>query len=313
MSHSDQAEARTSASAGRVLVGRTEYVIERPSGRKAATAFRLLKRVSGTVKNVTSALGEFEREYRQQHGIELDRVQARLRYPARPVLIPQQEGDGFDVLMDEATGQPVMRSQLDAMTDDDWTKAGDVLRLPANPTGPERAAIILDVAAEEAEAELYALLALFTFSNQEVAELRKRGGDELNEALRERGDELLDAGYLEELLELAVTIGETIDEQFRRKIAGDLGGRAGKALRLLGIDLERLRQENPEEAPQTAPQDAESTDSPTTDEPATTTSSSRPTSSSDSPTGSDGAPTPPSTPPMTSSSPSAPASTGSGT
>lgn len=299
-----------------VRLGDREVVIERPSGRKASAAFKRLRRISNVVKDVTKALGEFEREYAKEHVLELDRVQARMRYPAQPLvkdgelvreptLIPsgRELDDGEPELVPNPRAGEVVYapSPIDAMTADDWQQAGHVLRRPEYPSQAERVAAVFDLALEHGEEELYRLLALFTLSNQRVTELRKAGGTALEEELERVADEFLDEAGLDELLELAVVCGEVVDEQFRRKAAELGAGRMGKALRLLGITL-------PQEAPQT-PQEAPQTTTSGPEEEATPSSSSTPTSSTDSAASTDGGPTSSSTPPTTSSSPLAPAST----
>jgi hypothetical protein len=192
--------------AGRIRVGRTDYVVERPSARKASTALRLLRRVSATVKTVTRELGRFEREYARDHALELDRVQARMRFPGEPVI--DDEGE----LVRDADGEPVMVSRLDAMSEADWERAGHVLRLPQLPSREERFGAVFELVNEDAEDELWRVLALFTLTNAEVADAKR--GQRLDEELERRADELLDDGDLAELLELAIVIAETVDRQF---------------------------------------------------------------------------------------------------
>lgn len=293
---------------GRVTVGRTTYVIERPSGRKASTALRLLRRVSGTVKAVTKELGRFEREYRADHAIELDRVQARMRYPEQVIYDADGELMRHPESAGPLAGTPILRSPLDGMTAEDWQRAGHVLKLPVSPSLPEKVGAVIDLALEDAEAELYQVLALFTLTNEEVARAKRE--QTLDQDLVERADVLVDEGGLEELLELAVVAGETVDRVFARK-ATELGGRLGNLGRLLGIEppQEAKTPQGTEEAPQTD-QEAPQTDDQEGDlEPPTSTSSSRPTSSSDSASSSDGRPTSPSPPTTASSSPSPSGST----
>lgn len=284
-----------------VTIGARDYTIERPSARKASTALRLLRRVSGTVRAVTRELGEFERDYRATHAIELDRVQARMRYPEQ--VIYDEAGELMRYPDGEHAGLPVLRSPLDGMSEDDWQRAGHVLRLPVAPSLPERIGAVIELALEDAEDELYGVLALFTLSNEEVKSYKR--AQTLDDELARRVDELLD-GALEELLELAVVIGETVDTTFVRK-ASELGDRLGNLGRLLGLEMAPEGKTPPtsEEAPQTAAA-APQTDSLKDPPP---TSSSRPTSSSDSGSSSDGDPTTPSTPTTASSSPSANGST----
>lgn len=302
----------------RLRCGR-ELVVERVNGRKASQALKLLRRVNSTVKAVTTALGEFERDYARSHSVELDRVQARMRYPRRPLLDadtgdPVREPDALE------NGEPNPRagdlilvdSPLDHLTPEDWERAGHVVRLPLSPSTPERIGAVFDVAVDGAEDEVWKLLALLTMSNEDLrAQRRRHDGPGIDAVLAELAEDLLDDAELDELLELAVIAGETIDDQFRRKLA-ELEDRAGNALRLLG-----LAPAQEEEQPQTAREEPRTTvtfephEEPREDA-ATTPSNGRPTSSTDSPEASpDGTPTPSLSSHMTSSSPSANASTSS--
>lgn len=278
---------------GRVRVGARDYTVERPTGRKASTALRLLRRVDATVKRVTRELGQFERDYARDHALELDRAQARMRFEPEPVIGPDGE------LVTDRAGAPVLVSRVDGITAEDWEKAGHVLRLPQLPSREEKAGHVLELVDEAAEAELWRLLALFTLTNAEVKDAKR--GQRLDEELDRRADELVDEGDLGELVELAVVIAETFRGQFAAK-AGELGGRLGNLGRLLGLATPQ-EAETPQEAPdtpQTAPQATQ-----TDDEEPTPTSTSRPTSSTASDASTDGPPTPPSTPTTSSSSSSA--------
>jgi hypothetical protein len=280
--------------AGRIRVGRTDYVVERPSARKASTALRLLRRVSATVKTITRELGRFEREYARDHALELDRVQARMRFPGEAVV------DEAGELVRDAGGEPVMVSRLDAMSEADWERAGHVLRLPQFPNREERFGAVFELVTEDAEDELWRVLALFTLTNAEVADAKR--GQRLDEELERRAGELLDDGDLADLLELAIVIAETVDRQFTGK-ASELGGRLGNLGRLLGLQgpQEAKTTEEAPDTPQTAAQEPQTDD----EEAPPPSSSSRPTSPTGSAANSDGPPTSPSTPTTASSSPSA--------
>lgn len=280
------------AAATTITIGDSEITLERVSARKASRALALLRALSRAMPGLQTELAEFRRTYEASNVVELDRVQARMRFPGR-VLI----GDDGGAVLEPAeldgepnprAGQPVMiPSPVDRMTDEDWREAGGVLRLPSSPAPAEIAVALFDHALEQAEDHVYRLLALFTISNQEVTEAWRAGT--LAERLLERADELLDQAYGDELLELAVACGELIDTQFVTK-ARSLGDRLGNLGRLVGID-------RPTTSP-TAPAAA----------PTTTPSSSTPTSSTDSPEPTDGQPTPASTSPGTSPSSSPPES-----
>lgn len=258
------------------LGGKT-YMLERPTGLKASRALALMRALSKATPRIGEELAEFRRKYERENFLELDRVQARMRYPARPVT------DAAGAVMIDEKGAPVMLpSPVDRMSEEDWQATGGVFRAPASPSGPEVIAAIFDTALELAEEHVYKLLALFTITNSELKTHRAAGT--LAEALEDRKTELLDDAFADELLELAVACGELVDHHFRRKSA-ELGDRVGNALRLIGLDWTPTSPSTPTPA---------STDGP---------SSSKPSSSTATPASTpDGPPTPSSTPPTTSSS-----------
>jgi hypothetical protein len=275
-----------------VEVGGKLVTIERVSARKASRALALMRALSKEMPDLQSDLAKFRRQYEADNVLALDRVQARLRNPARPmtdergelILTPPVYSDDGDLV--DPGGQPVMLpSPVDRLTEADWEQTGHKYLVPSSPSNAEVVTAIFDKAVEVAEDHVYQLLALFTMSNEDVVRYRKNG--ELPQRLAELADELLDsADDAGDLLELAVVIGETVDDQFRSKSA-ELGGRMGKALRALGIDW----------SPKPTPAPEPSTDGP---------SSSSAISSTDSPASTpDGPPTSSSAPASTSSSSSA--------
>lgn len=304
-----------------IKLGPTEYVIEPVSARKASRAFAIIRRVGKVVEAIAEDLAQFDQNYGTTHYVEFTPAQARMRYPKRPLLgddrLPIYEPA---VLVIEGEERPNPRagelvylaSPVDAITEEDWAASGGVLRLPVEPEDYERFAAVFDKATEEAEADVYELLALFTFSNADVKAFRRDGT--LADKLRDRAEDLLDDALADEVLELAVMAGEVVDDQFRRKAATLGGGRLGKALSLLGINPTQEATQTPgqeEQTDQTAtdPDPAGSSPSPTSETSPAPSASSTPTSPTDSPAPTAGAPTPPSTPTTPSSSPSEPAST----
>lgn len=275
--------------------------LQRPNGSKVSRVFAELRQAGDAVKAVTLAYGEFVRDYEAANVLELDRVQARLEYPPRPILDPEtrlpiREPDEVDGKPNPIAGELVLGpSVVDTISDDDWERAGHKLRLPRSPDLATVIGHLLPVALDLAEDRVYRILALFLMDNREVARLRKSG--ELEQVLDEKAGDLLDEAFGDELLELAVVAGELVDHHFMRK-ARDLGDRAGNMLRLIGMGPR-----TPAGATATTPAEAPAEASSST--PATST----PASSTDSPASTDGRPTSPSTPPTTSSPTSAPAST----
>lgn len=263
-----------------VELGGRLVTIERPSGLKASRALALMRALSKAMPDLQGDLARFRRDYERENVLELDRVQAKLRFPPRPLV-----DDAGEYLVDEHDAVRYMPSPVDRLTDADWENAGGVYKIAASPSTPEIVAALFDRALEVAELHVYKLLALFTIGNRELKAARAAGN--LDELLTTTADELLDDSFADELLELAVVVGETVDHHFVRKTR-ELGARTGKALRLLGIDLPT----------RTPPAEESTTTSTSTDTP----SDSRPSSSTDTAASTDGPPTSPSTPHGTSSS-----------
>lgn len=281
-----------------VEIGGERVTVERVSARKASSAFSILRGLGDAIPQIVKARAKFVREYEADNVVELDRVQARLRFPRRPLLdensAPLYEADTLpDGSPNPNAGELVLApSPLDAMSEEDWERAGNVMRLPKSPDLYEELAAVFPVALDEAEEQVYSLLALFTMTNAEVKRARREGG--LKPVLEARVEELLDDAGADELLELAVVVIEVINAQFRSKLDA-LGDRAGNALAALGLG-------NRGQAPQTTPQPPQTTESNGPETSSSTVSNSTPTSSTDTAAPTDGDPTTPSTPPTTSSS-----------
>jgi len=284
-----------------ITLGGDEYSVERPSALKASRALALMRALSRAMPELTTELAEFRREYERANVLELDRVQARMRYPAEP-LVRNGEPLTHPPTLEDGSPNPhagelvLLPSPVDRMSEEDWQATGGIYRVPASPGWGEVIAALFDRALELAESHVYRLLALFTIPNDTLKAYRKAGT--LDEEVARRAEALLDDAYADELLELAVVVGETVDHHFRRKVR-DLGGftgeRMGNLLRLIGLTPTTTSSTPDPPGPTT------STDGPQT---------SRPSSSTDSPESTaDGPPTSPSTPPSTSSSASDQSST----
>jgi len=310
------------------LAGKT-VMIERPVGAKASRALAIIRALSKKSPAIRSTLAEYTRTYERENVTELDRAQARFQFPPQvltdgvgeavrePATIPNPRAGQTpanatadevergivepepDTIPNPRAGELVwLPSVIDYITDDDWARSDNRLKLPRSPSGPEVALAVMDVALEEGENLVYSLLALFVMTNEEVAHAWRTEG--LAPAIDAKVDDLLTQAYFDELLELAVAVLEVIDGNLRRRL-DDIGDRAGNALRRFGLSLP--------EGMRPTPATPESTTSPTTstDGP----SSSTPSSSTDAASDTDGAPETPSAPPSTSSSssPSSPTET----
>jgi hypothetical protein len=257
-----------------IPIGDTTYNLERVSGRKASRAMALVRQLSKSAPELQRRWAEFTTAYERDNYIEVDRAQAALRFPPRPVVDPETGEPvlGRATLEDGApnpeAGKPLMLpSPLDRMTEEDWAQSGNVVKLRSTPSRQETVIAVLDYALEVAEESVYRLLALFTVSNADVKRVWKDGGQPaITALLDERADELLDEGYADELVALAVEVSELVDDQFRRKIREELGERVGNLLALFGIE----RNPTPDgatESPQTTADGAEEGSSTTSDGP----------------------------------------------
>jgi hypothetical protein len=299
MTDSNGREGAGVAGAARVVrIGDRDVTIERPNGRKASLALGLIKALTRAAPQLQAEYAAFVRDYERNNVIELDRAQARVAYPPRPFV----DGDGRAViepatLRDPDSGEEkpnpragevvLLPSPIDRMTEEDWQQSGHLLRRPASPRAEEAIVAILDHALEVAEEHVYRLLALFTIPNADVRAWRQDGT--LDAKLGETVDRILDDGFGDELIDLALAAADTVDHHFVRK-AQAAGESLGKLRSLFG-----MRSSSRPAPPVTTSTDGpssttppSSTDSPapTPDGPPTPSSSSRSSSSSPSPTSS---------------------------
>lgn len=270
-----------------VSIGGKTVTVEEFNGRKSTTAITLLRYISKRMPNLSKEWGDFVREYEATHSVELDRVQAQQRFGSRPLV---QDGEPV-YKRDPETGKEtdefvMIPSFLDRMSEADWEKAGNKLRIPQSPSAVEIGLQLFPDVFDAAQEYVLKLLALLVTPNEVVNQKGRAGDKELDKYLHDKGQDLLDQGMLEELMELAVVGGETITDQYARK-AEQLGGRLGNALRLVGIKWNPTSQ-------------TEATTGTTTSEAPSSSSS---TSSTDSPKPTDGTSEPSSTEPAGESSP----------
>lgn len=282
--------ASASADAGAALtctIGGEPVTLERLSARKSSRALAQLRALSKKVPLVQSAIAKYTIEYERENFIEYDPVQARMAFP--PQVLATADGEPI-FEPPEVDGNPNPKagelmlgpSPVDLIPKEAWDAAGGKYRRPKSPSWPEVAFAVLDVALEEAEHDVYALLALFLMPNDEVKEVWKSGNWKAE--LDARAEELLDTAFGDEVLTLAVACSEIVDDQFVKK-ARSLGARLGNLGRLVGIDPASL---NPTTTtgPTSTPEDEPSLDGPSPSTPTSSTPSDEPT---------DGDPTTPST------------------
>ena len=189
-----------------VIIGDRSVRIEPFSGRKATRVLRLLSDISKQTPELLRLRAEFRTTYAQENVLELTRAEAHARF-----------GD-----------------RLQHMTAEDWQQSGELLRIRQLPSLEEELIALFPEALDRAEGLVVQLLALIAMPNDEVKRHARSGALNGPEGeLAQQGDDLLDAPA-EQLLELAIVAGETVDQQFQRKLA-EAGDRLGNALRLFGI------------------------------------------------------------------------------
>jgi hypothetical protein len=208
-------------------IGGRRVVIERFTLVKAMRVITLLGLIQKSVPEVTRAMVEFKREYRENNVIELDRVQAKMRFGPTPVL-----GDDGEALFKDGA-LVTIPSAIDRMTEADWERSGHVLKIRESPSTTELVMAVFPVAYEQAEEPVQRLLALIAMSNDDVARYVKSG--EIWDRVDEFAQTVIAPAYLEEVMELAVVAGETIEGQVMTK-AKSLGDRLGKLRGLFGME-----------------------------------------------------------------------------
>jgi hypothetical protein len=236
--------------------------IERINGAKLNRALAITRAIGKKVPDLVGKVSRFRKEYGEQNALELDRATAVMRFGPRTVV-------------DEDGTEHRVPGRLDHMTEEDWQGSGQKVRMPLEPSPGEVIAAVYDDVIEHAEDSVYRLLALLTLPNEEVLAAWK--GDGLPKLIEDRVADLMGA-YAEELLELAIVAGEALGDQWTTKRT-ELGGRVGNALRLFGLNPERMTPSTPstDSTPTTSPEN--STPTSYTDSPASTTGD--PTSSSE--------------------------------
>jgi hypothetical protein len=260
-----------------VKFGDRDITLERFTLTKAMRVITLLKLIQQSTKEIGKTAAEFRREYAQDNVLELDRVEAKMRYGPRPIV----DADGELMFRDGTL--VTEQSPVDRMTEEDWTRSNQKLRIRQEPTPQEMMWAVFPVAFEHAEETVNRLLGLVIMSNGDVDRYVKSG------EIWERVDELVNAtiapAYLDEIMELAVAAAELIEGQVMTK-AKALGDRVGKLRQMFGVGTKTS-------TPETSPTSSEQPEQPRTD------------SASPSPDSSTGLTPPPSSPsPGTPSTPS---------
>jgi hypothetical protein len=209
-----------------IEIGGRKVTVERFTLAKAMRVITLLGVIQKSVPEISKAMVEFKRDYQETNVIELDRVQAKMRYGPTPVL----SDDGEALYRD---GELVtLPSPIDRMTETDWERAGHVLKLRQSPSPTEMVLAVFPLAYEKAEQPVQRLLALIAMSNDDVSRYVASG--EIWDRVDDFAQTVIAPAFLEDVMELAVVAGETIEGQVMDKARG-LGDRMGNLLRLFGL------------------------------------------------------------------------------
>jgi hypothetical protein len=231
-----------------ITVGGEEIRLEPFSARKAIRVIRTIEAIAKGVPDLLDEWGHFEQRYEASHATEMDRAAARSQFGPQPLMDEEpliHEGEALsdakgNVLVRrtpklDAEGRPVMGPDpLGHMSEQDWEASGHKLRMPRSPDSYEKIANIFPKALDLAEEQTLRLLALLAMPNGELKQAM-RSSEKINDILDERADKLLDAPA-EDLLELVVTAGEMVEDQFVTRVKG-LGERLPNGGRLFGLNL----------------------------------------------------------------------------
>lgn len=202
--------------------GTVTFTLGRMKAIKAARVLGELRALSKEAPQISDRIASFTRDYEEKNAEHLTQLQARVRYPSRPLWQagePVRDGNG-----DLVYG----KSPVDSIPDDVWEDGG-TLKLPVSPSDFEVGLATLDVAVEVAERRVYRLVALFTLSNEEVSSAWAEGEGAFDEAIETRVALLLDELWLDELAEVAITAYEQFEAQLRER--PELGRRLGKIVK----------------------------------------------------------------------------------
>lgn len=211
-----------------VQLGNRTVEIQDLSGRKALRAMAIVRSIADGWPEILRRIAAFTREYEEENYVLLERAEARHRFPARPLMV-----DG-ELVRDENDDLVYGRDPLAHMSDADWEKSDNKLKIRQSPSRNEVFAAVFPEAFDIAREQVTALLALGVIENSELSRVAIDNGPEgVEDLLTERGNTLLDED-LGELMNLAVVIAEVVEEQLSKEIK-QLGGRTGKFLKLFGL------------------------------------------------------------------------------
>lgn len=262
-----------------VRVNDRDITIERFTLTKAMRVITLIGVIEKAMPSINSELAIYRKQYGEDNAQVLSRTQAALRYGPEPVY----DDDGTIMLQD---GQPVvMPSPLDRMTEKDWEVSNHEIRFKPKPSAAEQWLAVFPKAYEQAEKPVTRLLAVVCMKNSDFAKYvdSQTWEDEADRFVRE----VLEPAYFDEIMELAVVIGEQLEGQVLTK-ARSLGARVGKLRARIGMGSQ-----TPTETPQ-KPETSQTSSGPVEKPNTEPVTASGPDTSGQTPSPSDSSPTTPS-------------------
>jgi hypothetical protein len=185
------------------ISGKT-VTVERFTLAKAMRVITLLQLIQKQVPEVTKEWAIFRKQYADEYSTEIDRIDAKARFG----------------------------SALDDITDEEWERAGQKLKIPGTPSTAEVFFQMAPVIYERAEEVTLRLLGLIAMENDVVNRYVKSG--DVWERVDELVDDLIRPAALDEIMELGLVAAEVIDGQVLAK-AQTVKERAGNVARLLGF------------------------------------------------------------------------------
>lgn len=213
---------------------------------RAMRMVRVLFREHGP--SILAEGGRFKREFEGENYTELDRAEARRMFPPRPLTkqvplerdgelvfetVPGQDDDEpgreLVVLTEPAldpAGQPLMRDPLGHLTDQDWEKSGNKLRVPESPDRWLQYAVMAAAAIEQAEDLSMQLLALILADDRDLERWDTEGNTNVDAELQAAARTLPHRARADEFVRLLVgaaafmvdQLGDTLNE-----VKGDVG------------------------------------------------------------------------------------------
>jgi hypothetical protein len=243
-----------------IKVGGRDITVERFCFAKAMRVITLLKKLQQSAPEISKAASDFRREYMAGNIVELDRVQAKMRFGPQPIF------DDENKPMFHEGELLTMASPVDRMTEQDWERSDQTLKIRQEPSTPEMVAAVFPVAYEHAEKTVAQLLGLVIMSNTKVLEYVAAGT--LWEEVDRLAADVIAPAYIEDVMELVVVVAETIEGQVMTKVKG-LGDRLGKIRRLL--TGEKTKTDPSEGSPTSSEPPAQPSTEPVSDSPASST------------------------------------------